>query len=54
MSGCSAGETEFGIAVATDMVIGMVEALTTWCEDAVGVSLADVLATQAKGSNQTG
>jgi hypothetical protein len=44
-------EAEFGIAVATDMVIGMVQALTTWSEDAVGISLADVLVKRNGGSD---
>lgn len=44
-------EAEYGIAVATDIVIGMTGALIRWCEDAVGMSLADVLQKQGKGDN---
>lgn len=44
-------EAEFGIAVALDMVIGMTGALIQWCEDAVGMSLAEVLEKQAKGGS---
>ncbi len=43
-------EAAYGIACAVDIVIGMVGALTTWSEDVVGVSLAEVMAKQAKGS----
>jgi hypothetical protein len=43
-------EAEFGIVVATDVVVGIVGELIRWCEDAVGLSLADVLAKQGKGS----
>lgn len=43
-------EAEFGIGVAFDMVIGMTGAFIQWCEDTAGVSLAEVLEKQAKGS----
>lgn len=46
-------EAAYGIAVATDMAIGMVAALTQWSEDAVGMSISEVLEKQSKTENPT-